>query len=157
MITCKFENGGEAGLRHIVVHALTLKEGKVLLVKRSEKIIEGGKWAFPGGFIGRDETAQQAVLRELKEETGWDGKIISLFRINSNPDRPNDDGRQNIPLEFIVEPTEKTGEEDWEQTEVKWFAFDEAEKLPLAFDQGDTFALLRQFQNGEIPLPITQI
>ena len=28
------------------------------------------KWSFPAGFVSRDETIDQAILREVKEETG---------------------------------------------------------------------------------------
>ena len=69
MITCTFENGKEASLRHrVVVHAIVEKDGKLLLVKRSQKISEGGKWSLPSGFLDRDETAAQAVLRELRRK-----------------------------------------------------------------------------------------
>lgn len=56
MITCTFEDGGRGKLRHAVVNAIILKENKILLVKRSPKITEGGKWGLVGGFMDRDET-----------------------------------------------------------------------------------------------------
>ena len=40
----------------------------ILLGKRSMKISNGGKYNLLGGFLGRDETTEQAVLREIKEE-----------------------------------------------------------------------------------------
>src|SRR5690349_13402924 len=49
------------------------------------------------------------VLRELREETGWEGRVVSLLRINSRPDRPRED-RQNIAFDFLIEPLEKRGE-----------------------------------------------
>jgi len=50
---------------------------QLLLVKR---LIEPakGKWCLPGGFIEIDETIEEAVLRELKEETGIIGEIEGL-------------------------------------------------------------------------------
>jgi mutator protein MutT len=133
MITCRFEKGFEANLRHVVADAICLKDGKILLEKRDEKLNQGGKYALPGGYLDRDETIEQAVLRELKEETGYEGKIIKLFKIVDDPDRNED--RQNVAFVYLVEAMEKTGEGDWESTEVAWFDLD---KLPapekFAFD-----------------------
>lgn len=41
----------------------------ILLVERGHEPYKG-KWAFPGGFINIDESAESGALRELKEETG---------------------------------------------------------------------------------------
>ena len=67
MITCIFEDGGRAGLRHVALHALVEREGALLMVKRAPHLGEGGKWGLPGGFLDRDETLAQGVLRELLE------------------------------------------------------------------------------------------
>ena len=42
---------------------------KVLLVERGIEPYKGC-WAFPGGFLKMDESAEVGALRELKEETG---------------------------------------------------------------------------------------
>lgn len=76
MITCTFEKGYQARLRHVVVHALVIKDGKILLVRRAPELLNGNLWGMPGGFLNRDETAEQGVLRELKEETGWEGEVV---------------------------------------------------------------------------------
>lgn len=39
-----------------------------LICLRPEHVHQGGKWEFPGGKINKDESAEQAMLRELKEE-----------------------------------------------------------------------------------------
>lgn len=44
------------------------KNGKVLITKRKESGLLGGLWEFPGGKIQDGETAQQACIREIKEE-----------------------------------------------------------------------------------------
>jgi len=154
MITCTFEKNYKAKLRHVVVHALVEKNGCLLLVKRSMDIIEPGKWALPGGFLGRDETLEKGILRELLEETGWKGKIISLFRINSNPERPHED-RQNIAVEFIVKPIRLVGNKDWESSKVEWIPIDKL--IPFnefAFDHGETIKLYLQYRKQPFPLPL---
>jgi 8-oxo-dGTP diphosphatase len=141
MITCVFEDGGKGALRHVVVHAIVERDGKLLLVKRAPKLLEGGKWSLPSGFLDRDETAEQCALRELREETGWSGEIVSFFRINTNPNRPHED-RQNVAIEYIVKAIKKVGEGDWESTDIRWFPINELPSLDaLAFDHGVSIGL----------------
>lgn len=154
MITCTFEDGGKGRLRHVVVHAIVEKDGKILLGKRTGKILETGKWALPGGFVDRDETVSQAVLRELREETGWEGEVISLFRINSNPNRPHED-RQNIAFDFLVKPLRQIGNKDHESSKVEWISIDKL--LPMdtfAFDHGDSIKLYLDYRKESFPLPL---
>ena len=70
MITCIFESGSRAALRHVVVHAVVERNGALLLVRRAPHLSEGGKWGLPGGFLDRGERLIDGVLRELSEETG---------------------------------------------------------------------------------------
>jgi len=53
------------------------QDDQLLLVKRAVEPAKG-KWCLPGGFIEIDESIEEAVLRELKEETGIEGKIGRL-------------------------------------------------------------------------------
>lgn len=154
MITCAFENGGKANLRHVVVHAIIEMDGKLLLEKRTGDLLESGKWSLPSGFLNRDETAAEGIVREVKEETGWDGEVMSLFRINTKPDRPYED-RQNVAIEFLVKPIKKTGEPDHESSKVEWIPIDKL--IPLsdfAFDHGETIGLYLQYRKTPFSLPL---
>jgi len=156
MITCTFEKGYTAKLRHIVVHAIVEKDNGILLVKRAGDLLESGKWGLPGGFLDRDETAAQGALRELKEETGWEGKIISLFRINTNPVRPHED-RQNVSFDFLVKPLRKIADGDHESSKVEFIPFSKLyPSNKLAFDHGESIKLYLKFKNGQIQIPIIE-
>lgn len=154
MITCTFEDGGRGSLRHAVVHAIVEDHGKLLLEKRSDHIMESGKWGLPSGFVDRDETLSQAVLRELREETGLEGKVVSLFRINSNPNRPHED-RQNIAFDFIVKPLRQVGKADEESSKVEWIPIDKL--IPFedfAFDHGESIKRYLDYRRNPFPLPL---
>ena len=52
----------------VTVDAVVVQSGHVLLVQRGARPGKG-QWALPGGFLNQDEWIEDAVLRELKEET----------------------------------------------------------------------------------------
>ncbi len=56
----------------------------VVLVKRNRSPFG---WALPGGFIEYGESAEEAALREAKEETGLEVRGLTQFRVYSEPDR----------------------------------------------------------------------
>lgn len=56
---------------HVSV-AIILAEGRMLILRRGEEQMLGGLWEFPGGKLEVGETAAEAVVREVKEETGLD-------------------------------------------------------------------------------------
>ena len=59
---------------------------KVLLIQRAHPPFEG-KWAFPGGFIDENESAEKAAQRELEEETGVNNAEMVQFHTFSTPGR----------------------------------------------------------------------
>lgn len=153
MITCVFENGARASLRHVTVGAIAYKkDNKILLVKRAPHLTRGGKYTIPGGFLDRDEDAKQAVLRELKEETGYNGLHPQLFKINDNPKRRKED-RQNVDFIYLVEVTSGNKKENPEVTEIDWFDINHLPKeVDFAFDHRDS--ILEYFKHLKQPLKL---
>src|SRR3990167_9505752 len=144
MINCTFENGRKASLRHVVVDAITVKDQKILLIRRALQLSNGGKWAIPGGFLDRDETCEQAVLRELKEEAGLTGKIVRLVTITDNPKRKNED-RQNVAFVYQIKARGEIKVDPEEVTEAKWF---ESSQLPKEKDFAfDHFEIIQKYLN----------
>lgn len=70
----------------LAVDAIILLNGKVVLIKRKNPPFENC-YALPGGFVEKGETAEHALVREAKEETGLDINIIQLVGVYSEPDR----------------------------------------------------------------------
>lgn len=153
MITCTFENGNKAKLRHVVIDILVIKDSKLLLVKRAEKLLEGGKWALIGGYMEIDENAAEAAAREGFEESGYRIAGLQLLWIKDKPSRPGED-RQNISLVFEGIAGEQEGKSDWEVTDQKWVSFDDLPpKEEMAFDHYEDIQKYLRYKAGEkIPM-----
>ena len=66
--------------------AIAVKDKDFLLIKRG-LLPRKGMWAAPSGFIEIGETAEEACLRELKEETGVSGEIVKLVGVVRREDK----------------------------------------------------------------------
>ncbi|WP_120633809.1 NUDIX hydrolase [Ruegeria sp. EL01] len=58
--------------------AVVIRDDKVLLVKRRNEP-DAGLWGFPGGHVNLGETAKEAAVRELCEETGIAAKSLTYL------------------------------------------------------------------------------
>jgi 8-oxo-dGTP diphosphatase len=149
MINCIFENGGRASLRHVVIDAIVIKDNNLLMVKRSDNLVQGGKWALIGGFAERNETTREALSREVFEETGYKIKTSNLFTIIDIPNRKNED-RQNIAFVYICEVGEKEGLADSESTKQEWFDLGNLPKEEeIAFDHYQVINLFLMHKNDK--------
>ncbi len=72
-------------------------EGKFLLVRRANPP-DPGRWGFPGGKIEWGETAAQAAVRELAEETGIVAQALGAFDCVDviKPDSPDAPGHHYV-------------------------------------------------------------
>lgn len=87
-------------------------------------------WAIPGGFVEYNESIEHAAIREAKEETSLDIKLVEQFYTYSNPNR--DPRGHTISTVFIAD-AEGTPQPADDAKECKIFTI---QKLPssLAFD-----------------------
>lgn len=79
--------------------ALIIKDGKIFLTKDSK-----GRYYTIGGAIAVNETAQVAVVREVKEELGVDSCVNQLAFVVENQFTHEGRDFHNIEFHFIVEP-----------------------------------------------------
>ncbi|MBA2655904.1 MAG: NUDIX hydrolase [Tatlockia sp.] len=59
------------------VRSFIIKEDKILLVKE----IADGLWSLPGGWVDVNESPSESIIRETKEETGYDISVIKLLAL----------------------------------------------------------------------------
>ena len=102
---------------------------QVLLIERGIEPYKG-HWAFPGGFLKMDETAEEGAKRELKEETGLEDAYIQQLYTFSNPDRDPRERVITIAYYALVKIQEVKGGDD--AASARWFPLDDIP--PLAFD-----------------------
>jgi 8-oxo-dGTP diphosphatase len=93
-----------------------------------------GQWCVPGGHIDPNETAADAVVREVKEETGLDfeGKFFGAFD-EIFPEL----GIHNVALMYTGAGTGTLRDNPAEVKESRWFPLAEAQRLPLAFGHNE--------------------
>ena len=105
---------------------------KVLLIERGNEPFKG-YWAFPGGFLNMEESAEEGAKRELYEETGLKDAIIKQFHTYTDPDRDPRGRVISIAYYALVEISEVKGGDDAAQAQ--WFAIDEVPALAFDHDQ----------------------
>jgi 8-oxo-dGTP diphosphatase len=105
---------------------------KVLLIERGIEPFKG-KWAFPGGFLKMDESAEEGALRELKEETGLTGAYIRQFHAFTAPDRDPRERVITIAYYALVRLQDVQGGDD--AAKAQWFSLDEVPALAFDHDQ----------------------
>ena len=60
---------------NVVAGIIKNEEGKILITQRNFKKAQGGLWEFPGGKIEPNETKEDAIVREIKEELDIDIQV----------------------------------------------------------------------------------
>ena len=60
---------------NVVAGVIKNEEGKILITQRNLKKAQGGLWEFPGGKIEPNETKENAIVREIKEELDIDIQV----------------------------------------------------------------------------------
>lgn len=54
----------------VAVAVITNEQGRILVTQRPLHVAQGGLWEFPGGKLEPDESAEDALVREVREELG---------------------------------------------------------------------------------------
>ena len=116
------------------------REGRlfVALINRKYAPFQG-HWALPGGFVLPAESLEEAVQRELLEETGIHTKFLEQLFTFGNPTRDPRQRVVSVAYMGLVRPADFTIMASTDAQDVAWFALD---ALPsLAFDHADILQL----------------
>ncbi len=111
------------------------RDGRYLLQDSAKEDWPG--YVFPGGHIEKGESIVDAVIREMKEETGL---TIRNPRLRGVKQFPIEGGRY---LVFLFETEEFEGEVvSSEEGEMRWIHRDELSQVPLAEDMTDLLRVI---------------
>ncbi len=110
-------------MRSFACDSILIENGKILLIKRAYDPF-AGQWALPGGRIDDNETAEDCLVREMKEETNLVVEPVKFTGLYSDPKR---DPRGVIAAAYLVKRISGDPKAGDDAGEVAWF---ELENLP---------------------------
>jgi 8-oxo-dGTP diphosphatase len=116
----------------LAVGGVVIHEGRVLLIRRGQPPMEG-RWSIPGGIVELGETIADAVMRELKEETGIGVRVLDLIEIYEKVTHDEASAAQYhfVILDYRCEFVEGTAAAGGDVTEVTWATEQQMESLGL--------------------------
>jgi ADP-ribose pyrophosphatase YjhB (NUDIX family) len=129
------------------VRGAAFVDGRVLLVRE----ISDGKWTLPGGWADINQTAGECVVREIREESGFEARILKLAAVHDyqRSNRPARHIDSIYKLFFICEITGGSARASVETSEVAFFP--RGELPPLSLGRTTAAQIDRMFQHAEHP------
>lgn len=126
--------GGDLLVIPAVAAVVRNGEGKLLLQQKHD-----GSWSLPAGAIEPGESPEEAVVRELEEETGFSASKASLIGVAGGKHfrhvYPNGDPVEYQIVIYLCEGAFEGGATDMEETKATaFFGRDEMPRLALPYD-----------------------
>src|SRR5580704_12349790 len=129
------------------VRGAAFQDGRVLMVRE----ISDGKWTLPGGWADVNQTAGECVVREIREESGFEARILKLAAVHDyqRSNRPPRHIDSIYKLFFICEITGGSARASDETSEVAFFP--RGELPPLSSGRSTAAQIDRMFQHAQSP------
>jgi len=106
-------------------------QGRVLMIYKTDN----NKWALPGGGHEPGEAISDTVVREVKEETGYDVEVETITGTYTNPNHrmAYDDGevRQQFSIAFRARLVGGAPRTSSESSEVEWLTAEQIDQLEV--------------------------
>lgn len=114
------------------VGALIIDNGRILLVERGREPLKG-YWSIPGGAVETGEPLQEALRREVREETGLEVEIVHLIEVFERIMKGSDGVAEYhyILIDYICRPTGGTLQAADDASRAQWFTQDEVAALKI--------------------------
>lgn len=101
---------------------VVIDEGGRVLLRKPTGGFGGYSWTFPKGGADPGESPEQAALREVLEETGYEAKIIAQLPADFV-------GTTSTTRYWVMEPVRRVGGHDAETESLRWGSIDDARAL----------------------------
>ena len=114
---------------YFVVTGIVKNKGKVLILKKSPKDRSyPNKWSFCSGYVKEFESAEDTVLREIKEEIGLEGKIIKNGKLFQKDDKIK--RKRWVIMPFLCKVNSRHIKLDHENVDYRWINYKDIKKYP---------------------------
>lgn len=127
------------GVAGVVINS----EGKWLVVKKTYSGLKG-IWSLPAGFVNFGETADEAVVREVKEETGIDCVVTGLIGLRTGVIRQDISDNMAIFYGYPKDEQQSIIIQEQEISEVSWLTVEEL------VNGGGASVMLREMASHEL-------
>lgn len=128
----------------LAVKGIIQKDGKILVLKRSDTDDHRpGVWETVGGGMDKEESPQEALLREIAEETGLVASVNSPFNVFAFK---KDTGEFKVGITFLCEYVSGEVKLSDEHSEYRWIeptVFAQLESVPSLHEEIDRYAKLQ--------------
>jgi len=113
------------------VDAIIQNSTSILLVKRSKDPFKN-QFALPGGFVNEGETIEEAIKREVYEETSLEVHPIDILGVYSDPKRdPRGHMMTVVFIVLIIRGNPMAGDD---AKEISWIPIEKINDIQIAFD-----------------------
>ena len=130
-----------------VVFGLDDDDLRVLLIQRGIEPFEG-RWALPGGFVRMEESIEEAVERELREESGLKQVFLEQLYTFGNPDRDPRGRVVSVAFYALVKLCDHDVKAATDARNAAWFPV--GETPDLAFDHQEILEVARERLRGKV-------
>lgn len=130
-----------------VVFGLDAEDLKVLLIKRDLEPY-AGRWALPGGFVRVGESLDDAVRRELNEETGLEKVFLEQLYTFGSPKRDPREHTVSVAYYALVKLSDHRVQAATDARDARWYPVANVPKL--AFDHTDILDIACERLRGKV-------
>jgi 8-oxo-dGTP diphosphatase len=115
------------------VGAIIMQDERILLVRRSNPPLQG-EWSIPGGLVETGETTKEAIVREVREETGLEIEVVRLAEVFERIVRDRESRVQYhfVLIDYLCQVIAGEAHAASDVSEVRWVRTDELEKFAVA-------------------------
>jgi ADP-ribose pyrophosphatase YjhB (NUDIX family) len=131
------------------VGALIIDGDRILLVERGQEPFRG-YWSLPGGAVETGERLEEALRREVREETGLEIAVVHLIEVFERI-MPGADGRAEyhyILIDYICRPTGGALQASDDASRAAWFTENEIGGLKITHGTPGVIAKAFAWLNG---------
>lgn len=118
----------------VAAYGIIKQDERILLCRISDRVPHSvGKWTLPGGGIEFGESPEQAMIREVREETGLRATPLTVAGIDSLVVKSEEGTRHGIRIIYNTrhEPGKLVFEQGGSTDCCQWFTQQETRTLPL--------------------------